>query len=220
MANPLIALLGVAAILSMQGYGHLSDPGTPAPKAKSKKARPPVYVLLPAVPGRGIRDVPNIAIKYYDVTGKNFAEVVRAIEAQRKNPATGQVSPGGAGYGLGANVNKETVKDKCTVVDAQIKFTPSAELPRLANEAALAPADLAQWRAYLSQIEVPAAASLWFIADRTDAVQKSMIGKECDLGVKTGNDGLAKLRADHAAFQQQYAASLAAQAAVAQPKKK
>lgn len=219
MPNPLIALLGLYALVSAQGYGQMGLPPSKNQPAATKKAAAPAIALLPAVPGRGMRDVPNIAIKFYDVSGKDFAEIIDAIGKLRpKDPATKQVMAGGAGWGLGANVSRQTENGKCTVVQAKAEFTPTAELPRLVNEGALAPDQLAAWRAYLSHLEVPAAASLWFVLDRLPAYEKSLVGVDCDAAMKLGAEGIAKIRADHDEFQRQYAARQAASAPPA-PKK-
>ena len=223
MANSLIALLGLYALAAQgygQGYGQPAParPQEQAPAAGKKPVRQTI-ALIPAVPGRGIKDVPNIAIKYYDVAGKDFVSIVRDINKQRpKDPVTKQVMAGGAGYALGASVNKVTKAGKCTVQGAKAEFAPTAELPRLMNEQALAADQLEYWRAYLSQIEAPAAAGLWFVVDRIPALEKNMIGKECDLALKLGAAGIAQLRQDHTAFQRQYAATHAA-AATPAPKK-
>jgi predicted secreted Zn-dependent protease len=224
MLNPLIALLGVYA-LAGQDYGgqtytpppQTRVPEQPAPEAR--KASQPTISLIPGVAGRGIRDVPNIAIKYYDVSGKDFAGIIRDINHRRpRDPATKQVIAGGAGYALGASVNKVTNNGKCTVKDAKAEFAPTAELPRLLNEQALAPAQLALWRAYLSHIEVPAAAGLWLVVDRIPAFEKSLVGKNCDLALKLGSQMIAQIRADHTAYQQKYAAAEAAAAKAAAKK--
>lgn len=210
MLNPLIALFGAYALVAAQGYGGRAPsppPRTTAPETV-KQAPAPVITLLPAVPGRGIREVPNIAIKYYDVTGKDFAALMRAIAAQRpKDPATGQLMAGNVGWGLAASITKRTGGAKCTVTDAKAQFTPTAELPRLVDEQALKPDQLALWRAYLSRLEVPAAAGLWFVADRIPAFEKSLVGVECAAATKLGPEGIAKIRADYAAFQRQNAAA-------------
>jgi predicted secreted Zn-dependent protease len=209
MLNPLIALFGAYASTAVQGYGQAPSPPPAVPVPVTKKQAPaPVVVALPAVPGRGIRDVPNIAIKYYDVSGKDFAGIIGAMVAQRpKDPATGQLMTGNVGWGLTANITRRTEGTKCTVTGAKARFTPTAELPRLVNEQALKPDQLALWRAYLSQLEVPAAAGLWFVQDRIAAFEKSLIGLECAAATKLGAEGIEKIRADYAAFQRQNAAA-------------
>lgn len=214
MLNPLIALFSAYALIASQGYGRMPAPSPKAPAAAPKKQAPaPVITLLPAVPGRGIRDVPNIAIKYYDVSGNDFAGIMGAITAQRpKDPATGQLTTGSSGWGLEASITRRTEGTKCTVIGAKAQFTPTAELPRLVNEQALKPDQLALWRAYLSQLEVPAAAGLWFVHDRIAGFEKSLIGLECAAAAKQGAEGIARIRADYAEFQRQAAASRAAAA--------
>ena len=224
MLNQFIALVGVYA-MTAQTYGGQSytppaqarPPEQAAPDAK--KALRQTIPLIAAVPGRGIADVPNITIKYYDVSGKDFAGIIRDINRQRpKDPTTKQVIAGAAGYSLSASVNKVTANGKCVVRDAKAVFTPTAELPRLLNEHTLAADQRAYWRAYLSQLEAPAAAGLWLVADRIQALEKSMIGMECDAALKLGASSITQIRQDYTAFQQQYAATQAAAANAATKK--
>ena len=203
MPNLLIALLSSYALVQ---YGAPSTQQT-QPARTAKKVIAPAVVLIPAVPGRGIRDVPNIAVTYYDVAGKDFAAIIQSIEKTRpRDPATNQLMAGGAGYELGASITKVTKAGTCTVSAAKATFTATAELPRLLNEQRLKPEQLALWRAYLSQIEEPAAAGLWYVHGRIPAFEQSMIGKECDLAAKVGTAGIAQMQTDHAEFQRKFVA--------------
>ncbi len=217
MPNSLIALLSVYAVVGSQ-YGP--DTRQTQPASSVEKVVAPAMVLIPAVPGRGIRDVPNIAIKYYDVSGKDFTAIVRSIEKQRpRDPATNQLMAGNSGYTLGASMTKVTSEGRCTVTAAKASFAPTAELPRLLNEQELKPDQLTLWRAYLSRIEAPAAAGLWFVLDRIPALEKSMIGKECSEASKVGAAGIAQMLADYKEFQRKFAAAHPSPAAVSAPAK-
>lgn len=198
MANALIVLLGYSALVGAQGYGQMpSEPQKPA-----KIVNAPSVALATEVPGRGLKDVPNITIKYYDVSGKTYAAIVQSIEKQRpRDPATNQLMAGGAGWSLGASMTRETVNKACTVTGAKAEFAATAELPRLVDEQGLAPDQLAAWRAYLSSIEVPAAAGLWFVVDRLPALEKSIVGKDCATGAAFGAAAIDQLKQDQAAFQ-------------------
>ncbi len=207
MPNLLIALISAYALAGAQ-YGGPTYTTQTEPARKVTKVIAPTTVLIPAVPGRGIRDVPNIAIKYYDVSGKDFASIIQSIEKQRpRDPATKQLMAGGAGYELGASMTKVTKPNGvCTVSAAKATFTATAELPRLLSAEKLKPDQLALWRAYLSQIEEPAAAALWYVHGRIPAFEQSMIGKECSLAAKVGAAGIAQMQTDHAEFQRSFVA--------------
>ena len=205
MANSLIVLLGFSAFAAAQ-YGA---PQPQAPK-RVQTVKAPVVAHQAAVPGRGLRDVPNITIKYYDVSGKNYADIVQSIEKVRpRDPATSRLMAGGASWSLGASMTQRTVNNVCTVTGAKAEFAATAELPRLVNEQQLAPDQLAAWRAYLSSIEVPAAASLWFVVDRVPAFEKSFAGKPCATGAAFGAAAIEQLKRDHAAFELQQATAAA-----------
>lgn len=203
MANPLIALLALFAVAGAQDYPQIGSSVT-AP-AKTKKAIAPAMVLIPAIPGRGIRDVPNIAIKYYDVSGRDFAAIIKSIEKQRgRDPATKQLLGGSAGYELGASMTKVTSQGQCTITAVKATFAARAELPRLVNEQSLKPDQLTMWRAYLSQIEAPAAAGLWYLYDRIPAFEKSMIGKDCSVAASAAAAAIAQMRTDYTEFQRKF----------------
>lgn len=206
MANPLIVLLGFSSlILDQSGFSNQE-----APKRVSK-VKAPIVALLPAVPGRGLQQVPNITIKYYDVSGKNYADVIQSIEKQRpRDPASNQLMVGGASWSLGANMTQVTRGKVCTVTGAKAEFSANAELPRLVNEQAMAPKQLANWRAYLSQIEVPAAAGLWYVIDRIPAFEKSMVGKDCAGASAFANAAIAQLKREQEAYQLQLMTAAAA----------
>jgi len=213
VANPLIALLGFSSlILGQSGFSNQEAPKM-APKVKA-----PIVAMLPAVPGRGLKEVPNITIKYYDVSGKNYADVIRSIEKQRpRDPASNQLMVGGASWSLGASMTQVTRGKVCTVTGAKAEFSADAELPRLVNEQALSPKQLAYWRAYLSQIEVPAAAGLWYVLDRIPAFEKSMVGKDCAAASASANAAIAQLKRDQEAYQLQLQTAAAAAPASARP---
>ena len=208
MANVLIVLLGVS-LIAAQEYQLPTAPQKRAPVVKA-----PTMAQLPAVPGRGLKDVPNIAIKYYDVSGKDFAAIIQSIEKQRpRDAATNQLMAGGAGWSLGASMTQRSVGGKCTVTGLKPDFSATAELPRLVNEQALKPDQLASWQAYLSNIEVPAAAGLWFVLDRLPTFEKSIIGKECAAAAALAPAAIEQLKQDHAAFELKQATAAAAAAA-------
>ena len=198
MANSLIVLVGAASMLFAQSGFRNQETPKRAPKVKA-----PIVALLPGVPGRGLKEVPNITIKYYDVSGKNYAGVVESIEKQRpRDAATKQLLAGGASWSLGASMTQRTVGTVCTVTKAKAEFAASAELPRLVNEQTLAPAELAKWRAYVSHIEVPAAAGLWYVLDRIPALEQSIVGKDCASAAAFANAAVEQLKRDQVAYQQ------------------
>lgn len=214
MPNSLIALLAFSSLMAAQ-YGSgvpRAEPQQRAdPKQRAKALKAPSVTLLPAVPGRGLRDIPSLTINYYDVSGKTYADIVRSIEKQRpRDPATKQLMAGGAVWSLGASMTQSTVDKTCTVTGAKAEFAATAELPRLVDEQRLAPDQLAAWRAYLSSIEVPAAAGLWYVLDRLPAFEKSFVGRDCATASAFGSAAIDRLKREQAAFQLQHATPAAA----------
>jgi predicted secreted Zn-dependent protease len=165
-------------------------------------ASPPMAPIAAVTPLRSLKDVPNVTIAYYDVTGKDMKSINKSIEKQRpKDPVTGQVNTGGTSWNVSPTFRRRTVNGVCTITEVTTAFTGRAELPRLANEAKVKPEVLQSWRSFSAGMEQDAAARLWFVHDRLGGLKQLMLGKDCDQAVKEGGAFLDKLKADSAAFQ-------------------
>jgi hypothetical protein len=100
-------------------------------------------------------------------------------------------------------------------------------MPRLVGEESVPKPVLANWRAYVTDLESQAASDLWFIRDRLPRVEQSMANVGCDDAAAKWNAGLegvktelnAKIAARTAA-RAAAAATAAAAAAKPAPKKK
>lgn len=204
-----LALLATApALMGAQGYG--SAPAAPAVKTQSPAAAAQTPPAAAGVSSRSLKDVPNITIKYYDVSGKDMRTINRSIAKQRpKDPATKQPLVGGTNWTLDATLTKRTTNGQCTVIAAKGQFAAAAELPRLVTEKIVPFQILESWKSYVAQLEKSAANSLWFVHDRVRAVESAMVGKPCDAAAIAGNAAIAQLKRDDADFQRRNATAAA-----------
>lgn len=175
----------------------------------------------PAAPApaavRPLASVPGIKINYFDVTGTTIPDIqkaVQAIQATNAQPTTK--------WDVKANISKRTEGTVCTISSATVGMTAEANLPRLAAESEVPAPVLANWKAYVSEVEAGAAKSLWFVADRLPSVQAELAGKSCDQAQPAMDAALNKLKADQKLFADQENARLKAAAAAraAEMKKK
>ena len=188
-----------------------------AQAAAPAAAPTPIAPVAVAIPGRGLRDVPNVAISYFDVPGKKGAAIQKSLQKILTDPAT-KDSVKLFSYDVAASVNKRTVGTKCTVQNVAAKLTSNVKLPRLAEEAKVDKPTLAIWTAYVAKLEADAAANLWFVTDRLRTIEKSMIGADCSAVAPMWKAAMQKLQADQTAFSA--ARAPAPVAATAAPAKK
>lgn len=165
----------------------------------------------PAAPAaRTLKDIPGVTIKYYDVAGKNPRAIQKSIASQRPKGADGQPVTAGFNWNANTEVTKRTEGTTCTISAANVKFSATAELPRLVDEKALEPQELKSWNDYVAGLDAAAAMELGFYADRMGQVQAALVGKSCDAAPAALDAALAQLKAQE---QQFVAAQVAAKAA-------
>jgi predicted secreted Zn-dependent protease len=202
-------LLGLAGAVAQ---GQAATPATPAT---------PVV----AVAARGLKDLPGATVSYYDITGKTIPEIQQSLKAVGTNPATKDKTLL-YNWDVGANITKRTTGTVCTVVSSKSTFSAKVNMPRLVGEESLPKPVVANWRAYVGELESQAASDLWFIRDRLPRIEQSMANVGCDQAAAKWNSGLdavktelnAKIAARSAA--RASAAAAAAAAAAAKPAKK
>jgi predicted secreted Zn-dependent protease len=176
---------------------------TLAASAQTATATPPAVTapVTTAPASRSLASLPGINIKYYDVAGKNMKAVIKSIDKQRKDPATGQARTVAHNWSIDAGFRKRTVNGVCTITAVEAPFIATVELPRHSNPAQLTPADAAEWQRFTTKIETEAAAKLWFAYDRSLQLEATIKGKDCDKGIADGTAFINQLKADAAAFQ-------------------
>ncbi len=182
---------------------------------------PVAAVPTPVVPARGLRDLPNTTIEYYDVSGTDPKSIRESMAAARAGtaevaagtPPTVNWTPTTATWTLGANISRRTVDGKCSIAAANLKFGGKVVLPRLVGEDQVAAPMQTAWRTYLTGLETGAASTLWFVHDRVGTIQKAILASSCEGANTAATAAIEQLRTEEAEFRRQAAVAAAAAAA-------
>ena len=169
----------------------------------------------PAAPARALRDLPGVTITYHDLAEKDVKSITNTLGKKKTlTPAQMALLSASTNWGISPSVTRTTTGNVCTVTKAQVDFKAQADLPRF-NEASVAPANLAAWRAFMAATEAEAAAKLWYTYDHLPTFEQAVIGKPCDQAMTDGAAAIARLKADSAAFKPPVAPAPVASAPVA-----
>lgn len=152
-----------------------------------------------AVPGRGLRDLPDTTISYYDIGGKTGPAIEKSLKAMLENPAT-KNNVRLFSWDVGTQIVKATTGTKCVVKSAKVTLTSKVNLPRLAEQAKVRKDVMANWTTYIANVEGDAAANLWFIRDRMRGAEQSLVGMPCDAAGPAWNAKIDTVKSDLAAF--------------------
>jgi predicted secreted Zn-dependent protease len=207
-------LLSVTAVMASQGgYGMpLAPPPMPPveQRAPTKQApAPPPQPVVAAVPGKTLRDLPNVTIRYFDVAGKNLKAINKSMERAQKPDSSGRAAAAPTSWAIDVAFNKTTGNGQCKVVGAKATFSATVVLPRLVPDTAHSSELTAAWRAHLAGVENNHAANLWFVYDRIREVENAVLASSCENAQSAGAAAIERIRAQAAEFQRSNAAARA-----------
>lgn len=146
--------------------------------------------------------LPNVAVTYYDVAGRDIAEIHKTLaKAAPKDPETQHVLPATSSWTVAIAVKSLTTGKRCQVTGATLTFHGQATMPRLLpNKDRPAPVSAA-FAAYVAKLEERQAAQLGFAHDRMGEIEQAIRGSRCDKSEAAADAALAKLQeAQRAAF--------------------
>ncbi|MEO7364780.1 MAG: DUF922 domain-containing protein [Sphingomicrobium sp.] len=201
MLSPLV--LATAFIAQMGGYSlPATRPVMPVPRteAPAPVAATPPPTMPQGVPGRALKDVPNLTIRYYDVAGKNLKAVVKTLGEQRPKDSSGRPITAATNWKIATDLNRRTTDGQCKIIAAHVAVTATADLPRLLNAAKFPPRDLLSWQVYLASLEITAARRLWFVHDHAGDVEKALLASSYAGAEAAGAAAIESLRVQSAAF--------------------
>ena len=194
------SLILAAAVLAIQGNYGMPAPAAPAPRPQPSAtttqapARAP-QAIVPAVPGKTLRDLPNVTFQYFDVAGKNLKAINKSIVQSQKPDASGKAAVPPNGWAIDTKFNKLSHNGQCKVTDAKATFSAKVVLPRLVPNPAHSAELMASWRAYLAGIENAQAANLWFVYDRIPTVESAILASSCEGAPTAGTAAIQRLQA-------------------------
>ena len=195
------SLILAAAFLATQGNYGMPAPSAPPPRTNRSATTtqaapaPAPQPMVPAVPGKTLRDLPNVTFQYFDVVGKNLKAINKSILQSQQPDASGKVAVPPTGWAIDTKFNKLTHNGQCKVTDAKATFSAKVVLPRLVANRAHTPELTAAWSAYLAGIENAQAANLWFVYDRLPTVESAILASSCDGAPAAGTAAVQRLQA-------------------------
>lgn len=146
----------------------------------AQPAPPAAAATPPAVPAPSpLSTIPGVTITYYDVAGTTIEQLRASIEAQRRNPTTGVVSPSSLNWNIGTNFQRERTGNQCRVINARAVLTAEVILPRLVTAEVPAPV-LEGWRTYVASMEQQQAEILRRPLSRLSEVEQAVMAATCD----------------------------------------
>ena len=191
------SLILAAAFLATQGNYGMPAPSAPPPRSNRSATptqAPAPQPTVPAVPGKTLRDLPNVTFQYFDVAGKNLKAINKSIERSQKPNSSGKAAVAPTGWAIDTKFNKLSRAGQCKVTDAKATFSAKVVLPRLVPNQAHPPELMASWRAYLAGIENAQAANLWFVYDRIPTVESAILASSCEGAQAAGTAAVQRLQ--------------------------
>jgi len=194
------SLILATALLAAQGNYGMPAPSAPPPRSSRSETptqapAPEPQPIVPAVPGKTLRDLPNVTFQYFDVAGKNLKAINKAIERSQQPDSSGKTAVAPTGWAIDTTFNKLTGNGQCKVTDAKANFSAKVVLPRLVNNPAHTPVLMDSWRAYLAGVENIQAANLWFVYDRIKTVESALLASSCEGAAAAGTAAVQRLQA-------------------------
>jgi predicted secreted Zn-dependent protease len=174
-----------------------------APPTRYEVPQAPDKALpLPAAP-RKLSAIPGVAVSYYDAVGQDVRQLHDWLAKHGpRDPQTRKVIPARSSWSIGSAVRFTKTGGKCTLTGATLKFTATAQLPRLAPGQRLQPAIVGSWNAYVASLEDRQAARLGFVHDRLGEVQNAILHSSCSDWEKAAASAIDRLARQQAeAFQ-------------------
>lgn len=171
----------------------------------------------PVAAARTLQGLPNTAIEYYDVAGKDIKSLQSSIASVRGNSAANKpAAPASAAWTVGSKISRQTTDGKCAVAGAEMKFDAKVVLPRLANREQVPTKVLTEWDSFVARLEAGTASNLWFVHDRIGTIQSAILTSSCEGASAAATAAVDKLQKEEAEFLLR--AATAAAAARAGPK--
>ena len=160
------------------------------------------FALLADTTPATFAELPDVAVTYYDVVGRDIPAIHKAIaKAAPKDPETQKTLPATSSWTVGIAVKSETTGKRCRITGATLTFHGQATMPRLLPDKDRPAPVTTAFTAYAAKLEQRQAAQLAFAYARLSDVEQAIRGSRCDKSEAAADAALAKLQAaQRAAF--------------------
>lgn len=163
---------------------------------RTKKYALERQALRPLAPGELARfsDLPNVAVTYYDVPGRNLVKIHGALaRLGPRDPATHKVLPATSSWTVGVKVRSRTTGRQCAITGVDLLFRGAATMPRLLPDKDRPPPVTNAWNAFIVRLEARQAEQLRFAFQRMDGVRQAVLASSCSKAEAAADAALAKL---------------------------
>lgn len=126
------------------------------------------------------RGLPDLTIQYYDVDGTDEASISAALDRNAPRRPDGSKAMGAAGYKMGLRPQVQGTGAACKVVKPNVRISATVILPRLVDEAAVAPALLARWKRFVAALRVHEAGHVRIEYQHIRDAEKRLVGSPCE----------------------------------------
>jgi predicted secreted Zn-dependent protease len=143
----------------------------------------------------GVRTIPGVTVRTYDVSGKTIREIYQSLGAVApKDPASGGAIPASSKWSMKVATQFTRTGARCSVTGATATFTGEVVLPRLAPNPERPAAVLANWNSYVAQLDARQAEQLRFAFERRGEVERAVRASSCDGWQAAANAAIQRLR--------------------------
>ena len=139
--------------------------------------------------------MPNTAVRYYDVSGRDVTEINRSMARQRPKSRDGKPIPATLDWAVKADFQRTVNDGVCKVSGATATYTATAELPRLVDGHLVDKPVRNRWQTYVDQLEEGSLATVAFVHQNLRVIEKAMLASSCDQAKAAGAAAIERMRA-------------------------
>lgn len=128
----------------------------------------------------GLRDIPGVSLRYYEVSGDSVTSVRASINRRRPTDATGRRYDGLTSAKIVWSWSYATSGDACWVTGANVHLKAVVILPWLTSGDTLSGADRRRWNAYIRALAEHERGHLQYAQDRLETIRAAILESDCD----------------------------------------
>jgi predicted secreted Zn-dependent protease len=123
--------------------------------------------------------IPNVTFQYYDVAGADWYSINASLNRAGPRHGNGEVAHGRTDYRIAPVWQELRRGAHCEVTGVEVQFSAVVMLPRLAEQAAIAPALLERWQQSFALLERHEAGHARIALAHIDEVKAAILASHC-----------------------------------------
>lgn len=145
------------------------------------------------VAGGSFAGMPDVAVDYYDVSGRAVGEIRASLDRHRRaDPNTGVYVEAWTAWKLRWDV-PGSPEGRCRPEKAVVTLEVSVGLPRLARSEVVPPEVLQRWQRYIAAVTAHEANHVRIAREGRDAVLRAIHESDCVEGPQAARDAMATI---------------------------